>query len=277
MKHMKAGKGVEVKEIAIEKIIGSLCRMRLEYDYEQEELGMSIRGCGVLNPIKVKPVKGGYKIFAGHRRLDRAIEQKRETVQAEVWEDIPDREAVLIGLVDNINRKEFTPLEEGHAYLKLVDDYGYRVDDLSKPCGKSRSRIYRLINLVQNLTPRMKKAIIDGEMSAGHGLLLLKIEDGKLREKLFRRILAGELDVAELRYYIQRQKPDSEKSKAELKIDAIEDIFEQDPGVQAIWNKGLEVKRSRKGLKITLDVGDGRELLEILRTIYDPILKKLNR
>jgi ParB family chromosome partitioning protein len=277
MKAMKAGKGVEVREILISKIIGSVCRMRLEYDYEQEELGESIRECGVLNPIKVKPVKGGYMIFAGHRRLDRAIEQKRETVQAEIWRDIPDKEAALIGLVDNINRKDFTPLEEGYAYLKLVDDYGYRVDDLVKPCGKSRSRIYRLINLARNLTPRMKKAIIDGEMSAGHGLLLLKIEDVKLREKLFRKILAGDMDVSELMYYIQRQKPDSEKTKAELKIDLIEDIFEKDPGVQAIWNKALEVKRSRKGLKITLDVKDDDELLDIMKTISDPILRNRKR
>jgi len=65
-------------------------------------------------------------------------------------------------------------------------------------CGKSRSRIYTLLTLVRNLTPKMKEAIIAGKMTAGHGEWLLRIEDPRLRARLFRKILAGKLDLTDL-------------------------------------------------------------------------------
>ena len=61
----------EVREIKISEIVGSLCRMRLEKDYEKEELMASIKRRGVMNPIKIKKTKKGYLLFAGHRRKSR--------------------------------------------------------------------------------------------------------------------------------------------------------------------------------------------------------------
>jgi len=78
-------------------------------------------------------------------------------------------------VVDNINRKDFTLLEEGHAYSKLIEEYGYTPDSLVKPCGKSRTRIYQLVKLVKNLTPAMKAAILADKMTTGHAAWLFKI------------------------------------------------------------------------------------------------------
>jgi len=188
----------EVREIKISEIVGSLCRMRLEKDYEKEELMASIKRRGVMNPIKIKKTKKGYLLFAGHRRLDSSRGLGLETIPAEIWEEISDEEAVLRGFVDNINRKDFTQLEEGYAYAKLTDDFQHSVEELMKSCGKSRSRIYTLLTLVRNLTPAMKEAIIAGKMTAGHGEWLLRIEDPRLRARLFRKILAGKLDLTDL-------------------------------------------------------------------------------
>lgn len=266
---------MEIKRIQISKIIGSLCKMRLEKDYEAEELLESISERGVLNPVKVVPVKGGYLIFAGHRRLVSAIELGHKTIMAEVWDEIEDREAALMGFVENINRKDFTRLEEGYAYRKLVDDYGYSVDDLVKPCGKSRSRIYTLTNLVKNLTPEMKKSIIAGEMTSGHGEWLLRIEDPDRRKKCFEMVLAKEMDLADLKYEVYRQKPDEEKNDRELQLDIIEDICEGDPTIRSMWNQSIELRRSRKGLKITIEADGPHDLLYKLNTIATPVKEKL--
>ena len=101
-----------VMEVPISKIKGSLCKMRLEKDYEAEELRGSIEEQGVMNPVKLKKIKDGYLSFAGHRRLLEAKNLGHTTIRAEVWEDIGDKDAVLMGFVDNINRKDFTRLEE---------------------------------------------------------------------------------------------------------------------------------------------------------------------
>ena len=267
---------MEIKRIQISKIIGSLCKMRLEKDYEAKELLESISDRGVMNPVKVMPVKNDYLLFAGHRRLVGAKALGHKTIIAEVWDDIEDRDAVLMGFVENINRKDFTRLEEGYAYQKLVNEYGYSVDELVKPCGKSRSRIYTLTNLVKNLTPAMKKAIVAGEMTSGHGEWLLRIEDPKRRKKCFEMVLSREMDLADLKYEVYRQKPDSEKNEHELQLDIIEDICEKDPTIRSMWNQAIEVRRSRKGLKITIDVDGPHDLLYKLNTIAGPVKKKLD-
>ena len=79
--------------------------MRLEKDYEREEMLTSIKECGVMDPIKVK---GGSLNFTGNRRIKYSNELGLKTTRAEIWEDISDSEAVLMGFVENINRKDFT-------------------------------------------------------------------------------------------------------------------------------------------------------------------------
>ena len=267
---------MKIQRIQISKIIGSLCKMRLEKDYEAEELLESVSDRGVMNPVKLKPVKNGYLIFAGHRRLEGAKKLGHKTITAEVWDEVEDREAVLMGFVENINRKDFTRLEEGYAYQKLVKEYGYSADDLVKPCGKSRTRIYSLLSLVKNLTPAMRRAIIEGKMSSGHGEWLLRIEDPEQREWLFQMVLAKEKDLYDLKYEVYRQKPDSEKNERELQLDIIEDICEQDPKIRSMWDEGIEIRRSRKGLKIIVDVDGPHDLLYKFNTIAGPVKKKLN-
>ncbi|MEA1928648.1 MAG: ParB/RepB/Spo0J family partition protein [Candidatus Auribacterota bacterium] len=267
---------MEIKRIRVSKIISSLCKMRLEKDYEEEEMRESISDRGVMNPVKLKPVEGGYRIFAGHRRLKGAKDLGKKMIIAEVRDDVEDKEAVLMGFVENINRKDFTRLEEGYAYRKLVEDYGYSVDNLIKPCGKSRSRIYTLLNLVKHLTPAMKEAIIAGKMTSGHGEWLLRIEDPKRRKKCFELVLAGEMDLADLKYEVYRQTPDEEKNDRELQLDIIEDICEEDATIRSMWKKSITARRSRTGLKITIDIDGPHDLLYKFNTITEPVKKKLD-
>ncbi|MFH1037481.1 MAG: ParB/RepB/Spo0J family partition protein [PVC group bacterium] len=268
----------EGREILVSDIVGSLCRMRLEEDYEREEMLASIKKHGVMNPVKVKKAqKGGYMIFAGHRRLDAGRELGLITIPAEVWEGISDEEAVLMGFIENINRKDFTQLEEASAYARLIDGFHRAVDDLVESCGKSRSRSYSLYDTIRNLTPEMKSAILEGRMTFGHGEWLLKIEDPALRARLFKQILDGAIDLAELQYRVYRQKPDSEKNFKELQLDVVEDIYEKEPTIQALPKKTIRISRSRKGIRITVDVGSQGELKTALHAILDPVEREKKR
>ena len=268
---------MEVSEIPVDKITGSLCRMRLEFDYEKEELLISIKDSGVLDPIKVKKAKGGYVLFAGHRRLDCARELGHKTIRAEVWEGITDQKAALMGFVENINRKDFTPLEEGHAYKKLIEEYGYQVDDLVKPCAKSRSRIYNLLRLIEDMTEEMKQAILDGKMSVGHALILLRVQDRKLRKKLLGEIVEGKMKLDDLEYILYRQKPDSKKNKRELLLDIVEDEYEKDPVVRKLWRQSVHIHRSQKGVKITVEVSGPMDLVEKFEALIEPVKKARKR
>lgn len=268
---------MEVREIQINKILGSLCRMRLERDYEKEEMLTSIAKCGVMNPIKVKKVKDGYKIFAGHRRLDCAKELGHKTVPAEIWEGLGDREAVMMGFVDNINRKDFTPLEEAHAYRKMMEEYGWKVEEIKEHCGKEESRIYKLVKMLKIIPREMEKAVLEERMSVGHALILIRFEDKELREKLFARVLEGEISVHDLEYLLARQKPDSEKNEKEKILDIVEDAYEADPGVGKLWGDRVKMYRSRRGLKVILNGSGPGELLMMYKTLEDALRKVMPR
>ena len=197
----------------------------------------------------------------------------KKRIRAEICTDISDSEAVLMGFVENINRKDFTILEEGHAYSKLIEEYGYTPDKLIKPCGKSRTRIYQLVKLVKNLTPAMKAAILEGKMTTGHAEWLFKVEDKKLREELFQGILAGELHLKDLKYEIYRMKPDSEKNKEEKLLDVVEDAYEKDPAVKSLWRTKVTIHRGRGGNKITINFSGPMELLNLYEILAAPLKK----
>ncbi len=267
-----------IKKIPISEIIGSLCRTRLEYDYEREELLTSIKKSGVQNPVKVKKVKGGYKVFAGDRRLDCARELKHETIPAEVHEGTSDRDAVMMGFVDNINRKDYTPLEEAYAYVKLHKDYGWSVEEIRDYCGKHETRIYALMTFKENLPKKMEKAILDGKISVGHAMLLLRFEDKKLMWKLFEETLEGEHSVRDLEYILKRQKPDKEKNEKEKILDVAEDVFDEDKKVRKLRDEELvKIYRSRRGLKTILDSNGPTEMMEMLETLLAALKKSLPR
>ena len=259
---------MEVKEIPIAKITGSLCRMRLEKDYEHEELLASIRKSGVQVPIRVKKVKGGYLVFAGHRRLDCARELKFKTIPAEIWEGISDREAAMKGFVENINRKDFTPLEEANAYFKLYREYKWSVEETAEYCGKNESRVYALMTLKETLPARMEKAIVEGKMSVGHAMVLLRFADKELMWKLFKEVLEEVHSVRDLEYILKRQKPDEEKNEKEKILDIAEDAFDEDKKVRKLRDEELvRIYRSRRGIKTVLDSNGPAELEEMLESL----------
>ncbi len=152
-----------------------------------------------------------------------------------------------------------------------MKEYGHTVESLVKPCGKSRGRIFQLLKLVKNLTPEMKKAIIEGEMTSGHAEWLLKIEDNKLREKYFRQILKGEMNLDDLKYDIYRLKPDSEKSQKELLLDIVEDEYGKDPAIRKLWKKSVVIRRSRAGDKITIEFTGPLDLLDKYEALSEPL------
>jgi hypothetical protein len=84
------------------------------------------------------------------------------------------------------------------------------------------------------------------------------------------------MDLADLKYEVYRQKPDEEKNEQELQLDIIEDICEEDATIRSMWNKSIEVRRSRKGLKITIEVDGPHDLLYKFSTISGPVKKKLD-
>lgn len=136
----------------------------------------SIRQQGIVQPLLVRPIEGGkYEIVAGERRWRAAQAIPLHEVPV-VIRELGDREALEIGLVENIQRADLTPLEEAEAYRRLIEEFGHTQEALSQAVGKSRSHIANTLRLLY-LSTGVKTLVEDGKLTAGHARALLTAPD----------------------------------------------------------------------------------------------------
>jgi ParB family transcriptional regulator, chromosome partitioning protein len=139
-----------------------------------EGLAESIAERGILQPIMVRPLsnaKDAYEIIAGERRWRAAQRAGLHEVPV-IIRELSDRESLEIGLIENVQRQDLSPLEEAEGYQKLMEDYQHTQDGLARTVGKSRSHIANMMRLL-TLPPSVKKLIDDGALSAGHARALI--------------------------------------------------------------------------------------------------------
>ncbi|HEX7005423.1 MAG TPA: ParB/RepB/Spo0J family partition protein [Trueperaceae bacterium] len=134
------------------------------------ELSASIAEKGVLQPLLVRPVEGGYEIVAGERRYRAAKEAGLEAVPVVVRE-LDDQAALEIAIVENLQREDLNPVEEARAFQQLLE-FGASQEDVGRAVGKSRSAIANSLRLL-SLPPQALAALESGKISAGHARAIL--------------------------------------------------------------------------------------------------------
>ena len=138
------------------------------------ELVESIREHGMLNPILVRPLNGhGFQVLGGHRRFRAARMLPLEEVPVIVRE-LNDTAALEIVVIDNLEREDLHPLEEASGFVSLMTSAGYDIGRISARIQKSTKYVYDRIKLLQ-LIPELRKVLLDGEISAGHAILLARL------------------------------------------------------------------------------------------------------
>jgi ParB family transcriptional regulator, chromosome partitioning protein len=158
---------------------------RVHFDEESlAELAASIAQLGVLQPLLVRPVDGGFQLIAGERRWRAAQRVGLATVPA-IVRGSDDVSAVEQALVENLHRDDLTPLEEAAAFQQLIEDFELTHDEVARRVGKSRSAITNTLRLL-GLPPAVQHLLADGRLSAGHARALLGTPDRTLQERLAR-------------------------------------------------------------------------------------------
>jgi ParB family chromosome partitioning protein len=152
---------------------------RMEFDQEAlQDLADSIRAKGILQPILVRPMPDNperYEIIAGERRWRAAQLAQVHSVPVLV-RDFSDREAAEVALIENLQRRDLSPLEEAEGYRRLMNDFARSQEDLASALGKSRSHVANMIRLL-SLPEPVKGYLRDGRLTAGHARALLNAED----------------------------------------------------------------------------------------------------
>ena len=151
---------------------------------------------GVLQPILVRPqIYGGYQIVAGERRYRASRLAGLSEIPAIVRE-LSDSETMQIALIENLQRRDLSPLEEAKGYKTLMDEYDFSQEEVARTVGKSRpavANILRLLSLPEDVKPLLE----DGSLSAGHARAILSIEDEALATETAQKVVKEGLSVRE--------------------------------------------------------------------------------
>ncbi len=150
---------------------------RTNFDEEAlQELAESIAQHGLLQPITVRPLDGGYyQIIAGERRWRAARMAGLAEVPVRIVE-ADERHTQELALVENLQREDLNPLEEARGYRTLMEEFGLTQDAVSQSVGRSRPAVANALRLL-NLTDPVLAMVEDGRLSAGHARALLPLTD----------------------------------------------------------------------------------------------------
>lgn len=189
-------KNLEIREIPISEIEPNPEQPRKEFDLESlEHLAESIKLHGLLQPILVKSVGDRYHIIAGERRYRASKIAGLESIACLV-QDCTDREMAEKALVENLQRSNLSPVEEGRAYAKLIEEYKLTQEEIAQRVGKGRATIANLIRVIQ-LPPPVLLLIQEDKISLGHAKILLSLPDKSLQVLIGQKIASSSLSVRE--------------------------------------------------------------------------------
>lgn len=172
-----------------------------------QDLATSIKKNGIIQPIIVGPMneKGKHPIIAGERRW-RASQLCGLISVPAIIKDLTDLEALEIALIENIQRKDLTVIEEAEGYKRLIDEFNYTQEQLANELGKSRSHVTNILRLL-GLPDDVKDMLNRGEISMGHARALLTAEDPR---KIAGAIVNKGLNVREVEQLMRREKERSD-------------------------------------------------------------------
>ena len=170
---------IETNKISINDLTRNQFQPRKNFSKERlEELTNSIKERGVIQPIIVRPSKslaGKYEIIAGERRWIASQNAGLHEVPIVVL-NVNDAKSLEFSIVENIQRQDLDPIEEARGYLRLIDDFDYNHDKLSKFIGKSRSYIANSLRLL-SLPEEILLMVEHGNLSAGHARTLIGLKN----------------------------------------------------------------------------------------------------
>lgn len=238
----------EIIEIPLEYIVPNRFQPRLTFDVEAlNELANSIREHGIIQPLVVRKLGDKYEIIAGERRYKAASLIGMTKVPCIIM-DLNDNESAEVAVIENIQRKEMTPLEEARSFKKLLDRGYLTQDDLARRMGKSQPAIANKLRLL-NLDEVVQDAILNGKISERHARSLLKIQDKQEQRKILSEIIEKRLtvrqtdDLIKERYGIDTGELDMNKrepllSTPEVKIPTNNIINDVNPQLNILNNIG---------------------------------------
>ena len=256
-------KKIETNKISITDLTRNKFQPRKHFGKDNlEELTNSIKEQGVIQPIVVRPDKvntNKYEIIEGERRWLAAQNAGLHEVPVVIL-NVDDVKSLEFAIVENVQRQDLNPIDEARGYQRLIDEFNYNQEKLSKFIGKSRSYIANSLRLL-SLTEDVLQMVEKGDLSAGHARTLIGLNNSTV---IARKIIQKRLSVRQAEV-LSRQFRDKKFKLVQKKDPNILDLqksLEEKTGLGVTVNN----KKNNSGT-ITFEYGSLDQLDRIINTI----------
>ena len=240
-------------------------------DERLENLAQSIRANGIIQPIVARQLGDGrYQIIAGERRwraAQRAGLDKVPVVVKEVSTHEKQRRLEM-ALIENIQRENLNPIEEAHAYQKLVDEFGLKHDDIAAQVGKDRSSVANMVRLLR-LPEEVRAEVASGRLSMGHARAIVSLAGEADQRRIARDVLTRNLSVRETEAIVKKASTPALDGQAQVRK---KDVHTRAAEEQLRLSLGTAVEIRRRGKGGVVEIAFTNE--DELQRIYEYLTER---
>ncbi len=260
-----------VQEIPVNEIQANRYQPRRDFDEAAlEELKVSIRSYGILQPVLVRKLpKGGYELIAGERRLRAARQENIQSIPA-IIREFNDAQISEIALIENIQREDLNVLDEALAYERLIKDFNHTQETLARKLGRSRSHIANILRLLK-LAPKVQEFVSNGSLSMGQAKPLLALEDQELQyaaaEKIQTEELSSRQSEALVKRLLKESPEENHNAQENAEREQIPYIREAEDKLTEYLGTQVKITTGKKRNRIQIDFYSEDDLSRILENL----------
>ncbi|ADZ93420.1 ParB/RepB/Spo0J family partition protein [Marinomonas mediterranea] len=230
-----------------------------------DELANSIRQQGIMQPIVVRPIEDQkYEIIAGERRWRAARIAELEQVPV-IVRHVEDSDAVVLALIENIQREDLNPIEEALALQRLIEEFHLTQQEVADTVGKSRSAVTNLLRLL-GLSAEVRRLLEHGDIEMGHARALLPLEHSE-QIQAASQVVTKSLSVRETEKLVRNLQSGNENENEKVEL---LDYSEQAEKISQKINAQVKIQQSPKGKgKVVIEYRNPEHLELLISELFE--------
>jgi ParB family chromosome partitioning protein len=253
-------------QVDIDNISPSPFQPRRAFDeIKLQELAVSIRNQGIIQPLVVRPKGERFELIAGERRWRAAMKAGLSTVPV-VVRQASDRDALQLALIENLQREDLNPIEEAVGYRRLQDEFTWSQEEVAEKVGKSRPAVTNALRLL-SLPSEVQQEVASGNLPAGQARALLGLQSEAVIITAYREVIARALSTRETEKLVRNLKLGRRRRRESAAVDPdLRSLVEELQRALGTKIRVLPKARSNKG-KIEIEYYSLPDLERIIGTI----------
>lgn len=263
----------EIVNVRIDEIIPNRFQPRLAFDEKElNELADSIKMHGIIQPLVLRRIGDKYEIIAGERRYKASVLAGLTQVPAVIM-NIDDQKSAEVAVVENLQRKDLTAIEEAQSYKKILDMGYLTQEELATRMGVAQSTIANKLRLL-NLTIPVKEALLHNKISERHARSLLNITDNNLQISMLNRIITERLTVRQTDEEINKLLGKTPKTDNTPKVTLPLDETKEDKPVEDIIPNQIDIEQEKMASKDIIEEYKPKDIDALLAPQSETIINE---